>query len=196
MQLDWFKRQVFGAKSERFISSDDLQMAIELNIAKKEDLDRQVAEVSVSYTKKNNTTKPVVGHGRGSMPTHLPIKDKIVEPDGDTSGMVKIGEEVSWYYEMDKPSSLHIVRTIRPKYAYPQKDGVTIGKLPALPVEKGNAGPGLIAQIISDKYIYHLPLDRQRKKFNTEYQVSFSESWLSEMSETVCSGLNQYTMNM
>jgi transposase len=180
MQLDWFRRQVFGTKSEHFIPSDDLQMAIELGITKNEDLDNQSAEINVSYTKKNTDTKPAAGHGRGSMPTHLPIKDKIVEPEGDISGMVKIGEEVSWYYEMDKPSSLHIVRTIRPKYALPQKDGVVIGKLPALPVEKGNAGPGLIAQILSDKYIYHLPLDRQRKKFNTEYKVSFSESWLSD----------------
>jgi hypothetical protein len=83
---------------------------------------------------------------------------------------------------MDKPASLHVVRLIRPKYVLPKQDGVLIGKLPALPVEKGNAGPGLITQILIDKYVYHLPLDRQRKKFKNEYNVDFSESWFCDNS--------------
>jgi len=71
---------------------------------------------------------------------------------------------------------------IRPKYVLPKQDGVLIGELPALPVEKGNAGPGFIANILIDKYVYHLPLDRQRKKFKKEYDVDFSESWLCDNS--------------
>jgi transposase len=47
---------------------------------------------------------------------------------------------------MDKPSPLHIVRTIRPKFAYKDRvSGIVIGKFPSLPVDKGNAGPGLLA---------------------------------------------------
>jgi transposase len=181
-QIDWFKRQIFGAKSERFIPSDDLQAALELNIVDKSEIDTIAEPITVTYKRDSKTSKADLkpGHGRGCMPTHLPIKDVTVEPEGDLNGMVKIGEEVSWYYEMEQPGSLHVVRIIRPKYVRPKEDGVIIGKLPAMPVEKGNAGPGLITQIIIDKYVYHLPLDRQRKKFKNEYDVDFSESWFSD----------------
>lgn len=181
MKLEWFKRQIFGVKSERFIPSDDLQMAMDLGVVNKEEVDDAAAQgTPITYHRTNKRNAPVAGHGRGSMPTHLPIKKTTVEPQEDTAGMVKIRDEISWYYEMDKPTSLHIVMIIRPIYALPQKEGVIIADLPALPVEKGNAGPGFLAQITNDKYIYHLPLNRQIIKFRQEYDVVFSESWLSE----------------
>jgi transposase len=180
MKMDWLNRQVFGAKSERYIPSDDLQMALELGITDTGAGQNNTA-IEVSYTRKEKKpTEPIKGHGRGTMPTHLPIKDVVIEPEGDISGLVRIGEEVSWYYEMDKPSSLHIIRTTRPKFGLPEKTGVLIADLPALPVEKGNAGPGFLAHITSEKYLYHMPLDRQRKKFQNEYNTNFSESWLSD----------------
>jgi len=179
-RLEWFKRQVFGTKSERFIPSDDLQEALDLGIVKNEETRSSEAPAKVITYEKKTKEKQKVAHGRGNMPTHLPIKDVVIEPEGDLTGMVRIGEEVSWYYEMDKPSSLHVVRLIRPKYVLPKQDGVLIGELPALPVEKGNAGPGFIAHILIDKFVYHIPLDRQRKKFKTEYNVDFSESWLCD----------------
>ena len=181
MQLDWLKRQVFGAKSERFFPSSDLQTALDLGIADKDDVDDTPTE-SITYDRRKNSSekKPVQGHGRGTMPTHLPIKETVIEPDADTTDMEKIGEEVSWYYEMEKPTSLHIVKIVRPKYALPQKAGVVIAELPALPVEKGNAGPGFMSHITTEKYLYHLPLDRQRKKFKLDFNAEFSESWLSD----------------
>jgi hypothetical protein len=47
-------------------------------------------------------------------------------------------------------------------------------------VEKGNAGPGLITQILIDKFVYHLPLNRQIAKYKSEYNVDFSESWFCD----------------
>lgn len=180
VQLEWLKRQIFGSKSERFVDPDDLQTALELGIA--DTTGNRPAEITtVTYERKKHAGKETVkGHGRGAMPTHLPIKKTTVEPLEDTAGMIKIGEEESWYYEMDKPASLHIVVICRPKYALPEKNGVVIGDLPALPVEKGNAGPGFLAHLVTEKYLYHMPLDRQRRKFKHEYNVEFSPSWLSD----------------
>jgi hypothetical protein len=45
---------------------------------------------------------------------------------------------------------------------------VLIGKLPTRPIEKGIPGPGLLAQIITDKYVDHLPLYRQDKRYQRE----------------------------
>lgn len=54
------------------------------------------------------------------------------------------------------------------------------GTLPVRAVEKGIMGPGLLADIVVDKYVYHLPLDRQRKKYEAEYKVTFAESLLCD----------------
>ena len=182
MQLDWLKRQVFGKKSERFFAADEQQMAMDLGIVKKDEQNTLVTTETVTYdrAKKESTQETPKGHGRGKMPTHLPIKKKVIEPEGDLSGMICIGEEVSWYYDMGAPSSLHIVMTVRPKYALADNSGVIIGALPAQPVEKGNAGPGLITQILIDKFVYHLPLNRQILKYKNEYKVDFSESWFCD----------------
>ncbi len=184
IQNDWLRRQVFGAKSERFIPSDDLQMALELDVISKSELDNNEAEstrvVSFIRNKKGADTKPK-GHGRGEMPSHLPIVDVVVLPDVDTTGMKCIGNEVSWHYELDTPSQLKVIRTTRPKYIRTSDNTVHIGKLIALPVDKGNAGPSLQATIVINKFQFSIPLDRQRKMFELDYKVSFSTSWLSDL---------------
>jgi transposase len=178
-QLDWFKRQVFGTKSEKFIPDDDLQTALELGIEKITPSETEYEDVNYKRNKSNKSSKKK-GHGRGSMPTHLPIIVKRIEPDEDTSGLVCLGEEISWYYDME-PASLHVIKTIRPKYVLPEGKGILIAKLPSLPIDKGNAGPGFMSNVVIDKYVYHIPLDRQRKKFKNEYSVNYSVSWLSDL---------------
>jgi len=42
-----------------------------------------------------------------------------------------------------------------------------------------------MAQITVDKFVYHTPLDRQRKKFQSQYAVSFSESWMCDQIDNV-----------
>jgi transposase len=177
-QLEWFKRQMFGAKSERFIDDDEQQLMLDLGIEPTSPPPRQTENITYDRRKPAKSEKKT-GHGRGPMPTHLPIEDKIIEPDEDVSGMVRIGEEVSWYYEME-PASLRVVRITRPKYARAGGEGMLTGELPSLPIDKGNAGPGLITHIVIDKFVYHMPLDRQRKKFHSEYAVEFAESWLCD----------------
>lgn len=179
-QLDWYKRQIFGTKSERFIPDDDQQMLLDLGITPP-DTSSDSPVQNISYERHAEPTKNAPkGHGRGEMPTHLPIVKKILEPQGDVSGLEKIGEDVSWYYEME-PSSLHIVQTIRPKYRAADSRGIVVADLPPLPVDKGNAGPGFMTQVLIDKYVYSMPLHRQRVKFRSEYDVKFAESWFSDL---------------
>lgn len=185
MQLDWLKRQVFGPKSERFIPPSDQQMALDLGVIKSEELETPPETKTVTYdrTNKKKSEEPIKGHGRGKMPTHLPITVKTIQPEGDLTGMTLIDDgekEFTWYFELDTPSLLRIVKILRPRYALADKSGIVVGTLPALPVEKGNAGPGLITQIIIDKFVYHIPLYRQIAKYKSEYNVDFSESWFSD----------------
>lgn len=179
--LSWLERQIFGTKSERFVSNE-AQTALDLGVA----ASPAVLPVtkSVSYERTISKTEPE-GHGRGAMPANLPVVDEIIEPDDKPEGSVCIGEETSWRYEY-KRGSLFIKRTIRKKYALPENKGVVIAELPPSPVEKGNAGPSLIAQVMQSKYEHHIPLDRQRKMIAQESGVLLAESFMCDIVKRGC----------
>ena len=78
-----------------------------------------------------------------------------------------IGEEVSEELELI-PARFVVQRIVRPKMACACGcSGVAIAPLPPRPIEKGNAGPGLLAQIVLSKYVDHCPLARQSDIFAT-----------------------------
>lgn len=86
--------------------------------------------------------------------------------------LIPIGQEISEQYEWE-PSCLYVVRHIQQKYARrPQlvesndreKNVVTAPK-PPQPLPGSQAGPGLLAQVLTAKYADHLPLHRQERIF-------------------------------
>ncbi len=161
-ELARLKKLISGAKSERFVPEQNgAQANLEFMASEPEPL--EVASEQITYTRKK--TKPkFTPHGRNPLPEHLPRIEKLIEPDCDTTGMKRIGEEVT--EELDyEPGKLYVNRYVRPKYAHADGDGVVIGTLPVRPIEKGIAGPGLLAHVVISKYVDHLPLYRQRKQF-------------------------------
>jgi transposase len=176
-RLAWLERQLFGQKSERFAANDE---QLTLDLGEQQSSEPPSRTQRISYERRSSRKQE--GHGRGPMPTHLPIKDVVLEPDGEGE---HIGDEVTWEYRM-KRGSLYVVRYTRPKYARPDGAGVLIAPLPPRAIEKGNAGASLLSYITVEKYVYHTPLDRQRRKFKTEYHVDFSESTLCDWIRQSC----------
>lgn len=174
-ELTWLKRNLFGKKSEKFIPHDQ-QMSLDIGV---EPVEVPLEEEHIEYDRKKPAKKKE-GHGRGHMPTHLPFKDTVIEPEEDTENSRKIGEEITWELEYD-PGSLFVHRYIRPKYVKKDDNSIIIGVLPARPIEKGNFGPGFIANMIIEKYLYHMPLYRQGQKFKLHYGIVISESTASDI---------------
>lgn len=180
-RLTWLERQLFGQKSERFVPADDQQTTLALGVESA----LAAAESTQRITYERKAVSKQAGHSRGAMPSHLPVKDVRLEPEGDAVRGQFIGEEITWEYQYAR-GSLYVRRYIRPKYSTPDGTGVTIASLPARPIDKGNAGAGLLAHIITQKYLYHMPLDRQRRQFWAEYQVDFAESTLTDWVRESC----------
>ncbi|MFH1759981.1 MAG: IS66 family transposase [bacterium] len=177
-ELSFLKRQLFGSKSERFVPSNDQQCTLPLDMSDEPVQEDDFMEQDISYkrrTKRSGNGKR--GHSRETMPTHLPTKDIRIEPKEDVSGATHIGDDITWEYEYQR-GKLFIKRYIRPKYAKPKGDGIISGTLPPRPIEKGNFGPGFIANLINEKFVYHIPLDRQRKRFFSGSNVELAESTL------------------
>lgn len=173
-ELSWLKRQLFGTKSERFIPNDhqtELDFGIEKSTV-------QVEEQEINYTRK--TVKKTSGHGRQEMPSHLPFEDIVIEPQEEVKDSEKIGDEITWEYEYN-PGTLFVRRYIRPKYSLKTTGQIIIGTLPERPVDKGNFGPGIMSTVTTDKYLYHLPLNRQIQKFRNEFKTDFAESTFCDL---------------
>jgi transposase len=118
------------------------------------------------------------------LPAALPREQVILEPEEDITGMKKIGEEIT--EELERiPGKLFVRQYVRPKYAKPQGEGIVIADLPARPIDKGIAGPGLLAQIIIDKYTDHLPVHRQIQRFERE-GIKLSSSTLTDWISGTC----------
>jgi transposase len=83
--------------------------------------------------------------------------------------MVCIGTEVTDELVLE-PARFYIKRYIRYKCAPKGNtiDDLAIGQLPGRVIDKGIPGPGLLATILVDKYMDHIPLYRQRQRFQRE----------------------------
>jgi transposase len=181
-ELDKIKRMIFGSKSERFIPSDSSQLSLGLDgiEEKKEETETQ----SITYTRNKSKNKEEVGHSRMPLPAHLPRVEHIIEPEENIEGAKKIGEEITEILEY-KPGKLFVQRYIRPKYLLPEDKSIVIGQLPSLPIPRGNAGAGLLSQIIISKYVDHLPFYRQAQQFKRQ-GVTLAESTINGWFSATC----------
>lgn len=182
-ELEKLRRMIFGQKSERYIPVDNGQLVLGL-----EGLDvtekPEVKTETLTYTRSKTKKSEAVGHSRMPLPAHLPRVDHIIEPEEDVAGAKKIGEEITEILEY-KPGKLYVERFIRNKYALPEEKGIVIGDLPALPIPRGNAGPGLLSHLIISKYVDHLPFYRQAQQFKRQ-DVVIAESTLNGWFRASC----------
>jgi transposase len=168
-QIHQLQRIVFGRRSEKSKNKQD--RASDEN----ETLGRSPGDLDTTKGSKTDQQSDLKTKNRGSTGrqkrTNLPRER--VEHDIPESQKVcqcgnprcKIGEEVTEQLE-HCPASYKIIEHVRFKYGCAFcKEGVVIAPLPSQPIDKGLAGPGLLAHILISKYTDHLPLYRMEKIF-------------------------------
>lgn len=112
-------------------------------------------------------TKP----GRKALAAHLPrIEIRHDLPQSERvcacgSPLAEIGAETSEQLDY-VPAKVQVLRHVRPKYACPCcQNGVKIAPVPAHILPRSNASPGLLAHLVTAKYVDSLPLYRQETIF-------------------------------
>ncbi len=169
------KRQVFGQKSEKLMHQIE-QLELEL-----EELHINQGE----RAQKTESITPAARHApqRRPMPEHLPrdIYEHLPETSAcpDCGGdWQRLGEDVSEVLEY-VPSSLRVVRHVRPRLACRCCDRMAQAPAPSRPIARSFAGPGLLGHVIVSKYLDHQPLYRQCQIFARE-SVELSESTMGD----------------
>ena len=174
-ELAQLKRLIFGQKRERFVPLvDEQQLAITLN--EESPAAPPAPTTTITYTRRQKKSSPTKLPSRNPLPAHLRREEIHLEPEGDVSGLKKIGEEITEELEF-VPPELYVKKYIRTKYVKPEGEGIVIAALPSRPIEKGIAGSGLLAHVLISKFVDHLPLYRQQQQLRRQ-KVEIAESTL------------------
>lgn len=167
------KRMQFGRSSERL---DRQVEQLELQL---EELQSHQAQVAATVKPNAHEKRQPV---RRPLPEHLPRERVVHEPACSCpdcgAAMRKIGEDVSEVLDY-VPARFRVIRHVRPKMACTACERIVQVDAPSRPIERGIAGPGLLAHVLTSKYADHLPLYRQAQIYARE-GVELERSTMAE----------------
>jgi transposase len=155
------ERGLMGQKSEKLPAEGQLSLAI-LGMAMS--TGEMPPLLEKQEVKTHTRQKPT---GRKPLPANLPRIDVEVLPveveKEGTDAFERIGQDVTEVLER-RPASMVVVRVVKPKFVRKDRDRndatVMIGANPELPIERGLAGPGMLADSIVRRWQDSLPTNR------------------------------------
>jgi transposase len=162
-EIAYLKRMKYGRSSEA-LDRELLQMQLSI-----EDLEASLATkpLEVRPAAKEPPEKPA----RRPLPAELPREEIRHENPcacPDCGGKLRpLGEDVSEMLEY-VPSHFKVIRHVRPKLSCASCQRIVQPSAPSRPIERGIAGPGLLAHVLVSKYCDHLPLYRQSQIYRRE----------------------------
>ena len=183
-QIEWFKRQIFGQKSERFIEENPDQMLLDLNIKETEEIP-ETFEVPAHLKR-----RPAKGKEEFKLdfPDDIPVEEIIhdLPPEKRVCSvtgkeMVEIGR-----VHVDKlactPASFFLKRNIYIKYVVPSEPLSKVHQAPAPPciIEGSKFDVSFMAYASVAKFAFHMPLNRIQEKMAMEH-IRISRQTLSSL---------------
>jgi transposase len=193
------RRMQFGRKSEK------LERQIEQLELKLEELETaRVSPASESDAKLSAQAFSPVKPARQPLPGHLPREVKTYSPPEQVctcGGRLRpLGQEVSEVLEW-VPGSFKVLRYVRPKLSCASCERIVQAPAPSRPIDRGLAGPGLLAHVLVAKYADHQPLYRQAEMYvreGVELERSTLADWVGDCSsllEPLVETLHRHVMS-
>ena len=187
-QLYYLKRQLFGKKSEKLDPAQRLLFENLYDQVRAKIEEQKQPKVKVVKKRKNANHK-----GRNPLPKDLPRKIIEIEPPEEekvcpvcNNDKQRIGSEETEKLEY-VPASFYVKKYVRYKYACKECEShISIGQLPPMAIDKGIAGEGLLAHIITSKYCDHNPLNRLEgilKRHGVDINVSTMCDWVGKSAD-------------
>jgi transposase len=195
-ELNGLRRKVFGSvkdnQVQRATQAGQLDLFTlgapgQLQEEAEEILKQDIRQNNAGAEKKAQRTTP-----RMTFPEDLQREEVIIDPQADLSAYHVIGEEVTEIL-VHVPGCFKIKRIIRRKWALnnstdEDQKGVLIAPIPSRTVNRGLFDESVLAQLLTGKYVDHLPLDRQRKIFERA-GIKIAPSTLSDNTASACQAL-------
>jgi transposase len=178
-QVEMLQRKIWGKSSEKYIPEDPQQRKLDFEgldlLPEEKELATSAREEIEHYktirVKVQEKSHPV----RKPLPESLPREETHIYPENiNPENWTELAPEITEVLERD-PARWYVRRIIRHKYVLKDKSlvqdiekQVVIAPMPVLPIAKSYAGATLLADIVIDKYVNHLPFYRQIQMFKQQ----------------------------
>ena len=168
-ELDWFKRQLFGSKSEKRLDIDpeeQLNLLAGLGVQAPPSSD-DVPTQSVTYERRAKVRDAAVAE-RGlrfgpDVPVHtIEVRDAAIEAIPHAEREV-IGEKVS-YRLAQQPGSYVVLKYVRKVVKRRDTETILTAPAPTNVLERSSVDVSFLAGMLVDKFAWHLPLYRQHQR--------------------------------
>lgn len=192
-QIRHLRDKLFGRKSEKVVIDTGVRPLLLFDMPEPAVVIGEEPEEEIvvpAHTRKKRGRKPLPEDlPRVEVVHDIPEKEKTCTCGCELS---RIGEEVSEQLDII-PAKAQVIRHIRPKYACQHCEGVEgegptvkIAPVPLQIIPKSIASPGLLAHVLTGKFVDSLPFYRQEKQF-TRIGVDITRSsmcnWAMKASE-------------
>ena len=182
-QIEYLKRLLFGRKSEK--AMDHLDFFEEEEMSGKPETTQKDADKPAKKTKPKNK-RPIRG---ARLPDNLPvvIVERIPEKvKASPDEWRRIGEVTSDQLEKE-PGYFYLRRTVTPRFVRKDNPFQPPISEPAKVkiIDSGFWGDSLLSEILTNKYLYHLPLYRQEQLYYYRFGISLSRKTMGDAVDRV-----------
>jgi transposase len=178
-QIEMLQRKIWGKSSEKHIPEDPQQRKLDFDgldlLPEEKELatsaKKEIEQYKTIRVKVKEKSHPV----RKPLPEGLPREETHIYPENiNPENWTELDPEITEVLERDPPR-WYVRCIIRHKYVLKDKSQsqdtekqIVTAPMPALPIAKSYAGATLLADIVIDKYVNHLPFYRQIQMFKQQ----------------------------
>lgn len=176
-QVEMLQRRIWGKSSEKYIPEDPRQRRFDFDGLDLLPEEKELAEAArteiESYKMVREKVKEKKHPVRKPLPEDLPREEVHLYPKHiDREKSTELPPEVTEVLEREPPR-WYVRRIIRHKYVLntpgnDEQKPIVTAPAPVLPIAKSYAGATVLADILIDKYVNHLPFYRQIQMFRQQ----------------------------
>jgi transposase len=202
LELERFKKWYYGPRADRLRSTDELSQLL-LNFAEQlEQKPIHPGDVPLQTEQQQQQRRVKRRKGRRHLANfeNLPVSTRIYELSGNQRACPccgetrhEVGADESWQVEY-LPGHFERIHHIRKKYACAscehkgEHPRMEVAAKPEAAIDKGMAGPGLLAYIVTSKFADYLPLYRLEDIFQRQgFEISRATQsiWCGDVADLV-----------
>jgi transposase len=184
-QLDWFKKQLFGSKSERRLvepSPDQLSLGEGLRPAVNGSAE-PVQQIP-AHTRRRRASRTDEDTASGlafdeTVPVEvIELEDPKVK-DLPADQLEQIGEKVTYRLAQQRGGYV-VLKYVRKVIKHQETGSISCAPAPGGVIERSHADVSFLAGLVIDKFQFHLPLYRQHQRLE-QAGITVSRPWLTQL---------------
>jgi transposase len=191
-QLDWFKRQIFGQKSEKRLVEAPGQMSLgEALIVPQTGTPPAPPERSVAaHTRRTAAKSTDAGESLPFFDENRVPVEVIELADPATAHLAPEQVEVigrkETYHLAQRPGSYVVLKYVRPVVKVKETQAISCPPAPLGVIEGSRADVSFLAGLLIDKLLYHLPFYRIHQRL-ADAGFKLSRPWLTQLAQQAAS---------